>query len=240
MADRTMNNVEIYLDTRSAEQWAQVEKVIPKGFVCVELSTGKTKIKVGDGVNTYAALPYVADELTKATIIAALGYTPLDEAKVGVAEGVASLDANGLIPANQLPSYVDDVIEVDGIDAAPQTGENGKIYVDTKTGKCYRWSGTMYAEISKGDLVTASDNNGYIKVNGTDVKVFEQTQADWNEADDKAPGFIKNKPVIPAGAVVDSELSLTSENAVQNKILTAELNKKIDESDKLILNCSLS
>lgn len=239
MATRTMNNVEIYLDTRTAEQWGEVTKVIPKGFVCVELGTGKTKIKVGDGVKTYAALPYVADELTKATIIAALGYTPLDEAKVGVANGVASLGENGQVPASQLPSYVSDVVEVDGIDKAPETGKTETIYIDTKTGKCYRWSGTMYAEISKGDLVTASDNNGYIKVNGTDVKVFEQVQADWAEDDTSAPGYIKNKPAIPQGAVIDAVFSETSENAVQNKVVTAEFKKKVDESDKLILNCSI-
>ena len=60
MADRTLSGVKIYLDTRTTAQWAQVSQVIPKGFLCAELTTdSKCRIKIGDGVLTYAALPYV-------------------------------------------------------------------------------------------------------------------------------------------------------------------------------------
>ena len=34
----TMNGIEIYLDTRTTEQWATISRAIPKGFVCVELT----------------------------------------------------------------------------------------------------------------------------------------------------------------------------------------------------------
>lgn len=88
------------------------------------------------------------------------------EAKRGVANGIASLDGNGKVPASQLPSYVDDVLEgyyVDEthfaekyIEDAPvyYTPEKGKIYVDISTdtdysGKTYRWSGTKYSVISE-------------------------------------------------------------------------------------------
>lgn len=88
------------------------------------------------------------------------------EAKRGVANGIASLDKNGKVPASQLPSYVDDVLEgyyVDEthfaekyIEDAPvyYTPEKGKIYVDISTdtdysGKTYRWSGTKYSVISE-------------------------------------------------------------------------------------------
>lgn len=88
------------------------------------------------------------------------------EAKRGVANGIASLDGDGKVPASQLPSYVDDVLEgyyVDEthfaekyIEDAPvyYTPEKGKIYVDISTdtdysGKTYRWSGTKYSVISE-------------------------------------------------------------------------------------------
>ena len=88
------------------------------------------------------------------------------EAKRGVANGIASLDGDGKVPASQLPSYVDDVLEgyyVDEthfaekyIDDAPvyYTPEKGKIYVDISedteySGKTYRWSGTKYSVISE-------------------------------------------------------------------------------------------
>ena len=88
-------------------------------------------------------------------------------------------------------------------------------------------------EISASEIVTASETNGYIKINGTDVKVYEPVQADWNETDDTSVSFIKNKPAI------DSELSETSENAVSNKAVTAALNDKISKNDSLVLNCTL-
>ena len=74
-------------------------------------------------------------------------------------------EVGGLIPANLLPSFVDDVIEVDAYDKLPgqvnDSGTNGdaskgKIYVvvtgeaGAATTKIYRWSGTAYIEIPPG------------------------------------------------------------------------------------------
>lgn len=230
----------IALVNKTTAEWTAETTVPFKSCPCVEFTTdGKTKLKIGDGVNTFANLPYIADNLTAAAIISALNYTPVDSAKIGVANGIASLDVNGKVPSSQLPSYVDDVVEVEGIDAAPETGETDKIYVDTDTNKTYRWSGTAYVEISASDIVTASDMNGYIKINGTDVKVYEPTQADWNETDETSPSFIKNKPTIPTIPTVDTELSETSTNSVQNKVITAALADKVDKNDSLVLNCTL-
>lgn len=230
----------IALVNKTTAQW-EAETAIPiKGCPCVEWTdSGKPKMKIGDGTSSWADLPYLADDLTAAVIIAILGYTPADNAKLGVADGIATLDTTGKVPASQLPSFVDDVIEVDDISSAPATGEEGKIYVAKDTGKCYRWSGTMYTEISTSDIVTASDKNGYIKINGTDVKVYEPVQADWNETDDTSPSYIKNKPNIPSGVIVDDTLSDTSTNAIQNKVVKAALDDKLNLTDTLVLNCIL-
>lgn len=239
MAEKTLN-IKIALVNKTTAEWTAETTVPFKSCPCVEFTAdGKTKLKIGDGVNVFADLPYISEDLTAAAIISALTYTPLDSAKVGAAEGVASLDTNGKVPASQLPSFVDDIIEVSGIDNAPETGETGKIYVDTATNKTYRWSGTAYIEIPASDIVTASEKNGYIKINGIDVKVYEPTQADWNETDETSSTFIKNKPNIPKGVTVDTTLSETSENAIQNKVVTVALADKIDKSDTLTLNCTL-
>ena len=79
----------------------------------------------------------------------------------GAANGVAELDANGKVPAAQLPSFVDDVKEYDGIAAFPATGEADKIYVDTATNKSYRWSGTQYVEISKSLALGETASSAY-------------------------------------------------------------------------------
>ena len=48
----------------------------------------------------------------------------------------------GTVPASQLPSYVDDVLEFADLASLPVTGEIGKIYVTLDDNKLYRWSGT--------------------------------------------------------------------------------------------------
>ncbi len=62
--------------------------------------------------------------------------------------GYAGLDNNGLIPSTLLPSYVDDVLEFANLAAFPVTGESEKVYIALDTFKIYRWSGSIYVEIS--------------------------------------------------------------------------------------------
>ena len=69
-------------------------------------------------------------------------------ANKGVANGYASLDASGLVPSSQLPSYVDDVLEFANLVGFPVTGEVGKIYIALDTNRSYRWSGTVYVDIT--------------------------------------------------------------------------------------------
>jgi hypothetical protein len=59
----------------------------------------------------------------------------------------------GKVPSSQLPSYVDDVVEVATYSALPATGETGKIYVILDTNKIYRWSGSVYVEIADSTAV---------------------------------------------------------------------------------------
>lgn len=86
---------------------------------------------------------------SKAITINAVDSTArIAESEKGVANGVATLDAAGKVPAAQLPSYVDDVKEYENKAAFPETGETDKIYVDNDTGSIYRWSGTQYIQIN--------------------------------------------------------------------------------------------
>ena len=215
MANKTFET-KLAIVNKTTAEWASEVTIPVKGCSCVEwTNSGKPKMKIGDGVNAWADLNYVSDDITAKAITDALGYTPADKSKLGVADGIATLDAGGKVPEAQLPSYVDDVIEINTLADAPSTGEKGKIYVTIDTNKCYRWSGTMYVEIQS------------------------RAQADWNETDDTSPSFIKNKPTIPSGVIVDDALSDTSTNAVQNKVVKAALDGKLNLTDTLVLNCVL-
>ena len=68
---------------------------------------------------------------------------------------------DGKVPANQLPSYVDDVLEYDSVSAFPSTGEDEKIYVAKDTNKTYRWSGTQYVEISPSLALGETSETAY-------------------------------------------------------------------------------
>ena len=93
----------------------------------------------------------------------------------GQADGFAPLDGKGLVPANHLPSYVDDVLEVyatydvsptggltnvqlytDAGHQTPVVGESGKIYINVADGEPpyqFRWSGTKFVDSNTSSLI---------------------------------------------------------------------------------------
>ena len=139
----------------------------------------------------------------------------------GSANGVAELDANGKVPAAQLPGFVDDVVDVfmvsgkvylavDGsvVDVANTeevTPEDGKIYVDIETNKEYRWSGTTYVRLNDGVALGETSTTAYRGDYGkiaydhsqaphAPADAQKNVQSDWNQSDTAADDFIKNKP----------------------------------------------
>lgn len=81
--------------------------------------------------------------------------------EMGKAGGVATLDTGGKVPASQLPSFVDDVLEYASKSAFPATGETGKIYVALDSNLTWRWSGTAYVEISKSLALGETASTAY-------------------------------------------------------------------------------
>lgn len=79
----------------------------------------------------------------------------------GQPSGLAELDSTGKVPAAQLPSYVDDVLEFSTKAQFPQIGETGKIYVSKDTNLTYRWTGTQYLEISQSLALGKTPSTAY-------------------------------------------------------------------------------
>lgn len=104
-------------------------------------------------------------------------YIPLTQK--GVANGIATLGSDGKVPAAQLPSYVDDVVEYDKQSSFPATGEAGKIYVAQDTNKTYRWGGSTYVEISASLALGETSSTAYAgnkgKANADAIAALEQT-----------------------------------------------------------------
>lgn len=96
----------------------------------------------------------------------------------GAANGVATLTENGKVPASQLPTYVDDVLE--GTLVSPteftlnegQQGEvkqSGVVYVDTITNKSYRWSGSQYVMTGSDLALGETSSTAYAGDKGKQV-----------------------------------------------------------------------
>ena len=140
----------------------------------------KTKLdKVIDSGNgqQYLANDGAYKTLTKTTV--GLGNVTNDaqvkRSEMGVANGVATLGTDGRVPSTQLPSYVDDVIDVyatystgstgalsniqlyeDSGHSTPIVGESGKIYQNIATDEPayqFRWTGTIFAQVGATGLI---------------------------------------------------------------------------------------
>lgn len=112
----------------------------------------------------------LSDKPTIPSAAADVGAIPATEK--GAAGGVAELDSGGKVPANQLPSYVDDVVI--GNDLA--IGETASTAYRGDRGK------TAYDHSQSAHAPADAEKN---------------VQSDWNETDGNSDAFIKNKPAIP-------------------------------------------
>ncbi|HBT4785488.1 TPA: hypothetical protein MB364_000786 [Klebsiella variicola subsp. variicola] len=88
---------------------------------------------------------------------------------LGKSNGIATLDENGLVPASQLPSYVDDVLEFKSVEEFPKEGETGKIYVELTGNTTWRWSGTTYVQIASGAVQSVNNKTGVVVLGKEDV-----------------------------------------------------------------------
>lgn len=155
--------------------WAKVKDkdattlTAAKNYTDSELSPVSTDV---DLLKTYfngdTALKAYADELGRQ-----ISTHYILSSTRGVANGVATLDADGKVPSSQLPSYVDDIVEgylspTDNTVFAKDTawlnritGEAGKIYVDLSNNKTYRWSGTQFTLISESIALGETTGTAY-------------------------------------------------------------------------------
>lgn len=153
----------------------------------------------------------------------------INTSQKGVANGVAQLDNNGIIPSSQLPSYVDDVLEYTSNSLFPVTGESGKIYLNTTNNLSYRWTGSGYAEISPSIALGETSSTAYAGDKGKSTT--DKTNGHIGNTNNphnvtKAQVGLSNVPNVttnnqtPTYTVVSTNTSLTS-----GEILTTAFGK---------------
>ena len=87
----------------------------------------------------------------------------------GQNNGYAPLDSAGIVPAIHLPSFVEDVLEFADLASFPVTGMTQTIYIALDTHKSYRWSGSMYIEISPSDVNSVNGQSGIVNLDADDI-----------------------------------------------------------------------
>ena len=174
--------IEIATDTEATDGVSEILAVNPK-----QLATKLTKnadITGGTGIKiTYDSKGLVTSSSgLSASDIPDISSTYIPVTSIGNADGVASLDSNGKVPTEQLPTFVDDVVDSyivgstplaadwlsDSAGGSALTPETSKIYVIVSAGeylnKTYRWSGTVYVEISSAPGQATESVAGIAKI----------------------------------------------------------------------------
>lgn len=165
----------------------------------------------GEGANLKAIWDMIGSKKSNSNVQATTLWGGIDEvqdelllftSQKGQPSGLATLDTNGLIPSTQLPSYVDDVVEVTTQSALPEKGESGKIYVTADTDLIFRWVVTNtetgagnYVEIPRTSaesitrLDTIQTKNGKVDKNYSiekgvqEAKDYTDDSLSWYEDD---------------------------------------------------------
>ncbi len=120
--------------------------------------------------------------------------TPSNLAGVAnVANGLVRLDAGAKIPSALVPGSTDDTAEAANFAALPATGTPGVLYVTIDNGKIFRWTGTVYAEISPSPGSTDSVPEGSVNL------YYTATRAD-GRADARITARIGNEETDLAAA----------------------------------------
>lgn len=165
---------------------------------------------------------------------------------------------DGLVPASQLPSYVDDVLEFADLATFPAEGETGKIYVALDTNKCYRWSGSTYIQITSGGVDLVNGQSGVVVLESDDINLSTAVNGQTNiqgsledhesridslelgggdskqvkiSANDTTEGFLEDKVVGASGKIVISTLQDGADEELQVSIGSDVFDKTTDTTD---------
>ena len=168
----------------------------------------------GEGANLDAIWNMIGTKKKDSNVQAATLWGGIDEVQdeliafmntKGQHSGLAELDENGLIPSTQLPSYVDDVVEVATQSALPEKGESGKIYVTADTNLIYRWVVTN----------TETGAGNYVEIPRTSAESITRLNKIQTKAGVVDQEYSIEKGVQEANKYTDDSLSWYEEAVIQ-------------------------
>jgi hypothetical protein len=177
-------------------------------------------------------------------------YTTWSSSKLNTDLASKASLVSGKVPASELPSYVDDVIEgyynaIDGKFYEESTFETeitpeaGKIYTDLATNKTYRWGGSVYAQLDAGLVLGESAGTAYEgskgKANADNISALQTAVAGKADSSSLASvatsgayGDLSGLPTIPDDL---ADLNDDSTHRLVTDTEKSTWNGKADSSD---------
>lgn len=239
MATSKTMSVKILNVCKTTSEWASVTDKISKGLLCVEFTTdGKVKIKIGDGTKTFANLPYVqdgafsiSDYYTKTETTAEITSAINKLGNVVTVKGVKATTTD-------LPTSGNKVGDIWFVGTNDSTTDSFTEYIWT-TNSQWEYLGKVQTEVDLSEYAKTADVTATVKavtdrVDTLESKahthanqdVLDATTASYTTADaTKLSGIAEGATKI----TVDSALSSTSTNPVENKAVNTALGKKVDK-----------
>lgn len=211
---KTATHMITFLDTTDANYIYYANGTLLTANVDYMVYDNKT-IELTVKANPYDVIVQVNTQIL-ADMLTAEGV--LFEERIGQPNGVAGLNAIGQVPAEQLPSYVDDVLEVETYADLPVVGESSKIYIvitdETSNGdtSTYRWTGTVYAMVSN-------------TLNASDVKALYEANPDTNAYTDSE----KSRVDINVDLTTTAQTLPTAVNELDSRVADIEDNTTLAE-----------
>lgn len=246
--------------TKTTAEWAAVSAVIPKGLLCAELAGTKTYIKIGDGANTFAALPYVTGDVDMSQ------YYTSSQIDTKISNAIAALgdvfNIKGRVTTTDDLASIADPKAGDVYLVGAEDASDAAEYYYTTDGK-WEYMGLItevdlsnYYKKSEVDnlLTTKLDVDTYTTYIQTTAATLADLRTDVDSKVDKETGkglstndyttLEKEKlSGIEAGAqknvAADSVFDAESTNAQSGVAIATELEKYINTDDEIIFNCTI-
>ena len=231
-------NTQVLNICKTTDEWNNETSVISKGLLCIEFTTdGKTLAKVGDGINPYSTLAYVADGAFSIS-----DYYTKTEVEGKISEGITALGTifriKGVVATtSELPTEGNETGDVWFVGTVQESSTDSFAEYVWTTNNTWEFLGRVQTEVDLSEYAKIEYVNTQVKTATDRLDVIEpkaHTHTNKDVLDATTASYTTEEKTKLAGieegankTIVDSELSADSTNPVENKAVKAALDTKV-------------